>query len=455
MPIISLINAILFTLIVGTSTLSPVTGYAQDFALSSTKLPIPSAEVSWVAQNGWSNNSVNTIIFRKNAVISNNKYQFIAYYDVEGFVTLGRRTLKSNKWILQRTVYKTDASDAHKSISIILDGKGYLHISWGHHDGSLNYAKSLSPNSLILGPKQIMTGENENKVTYPEFYCLPKGNLIFQYRDGSSGNGNLVIKKYDLKKEKWETVQKNLIDGEGKRNAYCQTFVDEKGKIHISWVWRESPNVASNHDMCYARSDDGGKSWLKSTGELYKLPITAFNAEYVTYIPRNSELINQTSIYADKKGIPYIASYWRKKDVKIPQYHILYLQDGRWKDLELAFRKSAFSLSGGGTKSIPISRPQLVQWKRKGKTNLALIFRDTERKNAVSLAATDDLSANQWQVFDIYAENVGEWELSYDHLLWQRSNILDLYLQKVKQIDGEGKAYYHPTPVGVLRWKTK
>ena len=44
-----------------------------------------------------------------------------------------------------------------------------------------------------------------------------------------------------------------LIDGEGERNAYWQMYVDKAGVIYLSWVWRETQLVETNHDLCYAR----------------------------------------------------------------------------------------------------------------------------------------------------------------------------------------------------------
>ena len=164
-----------------------------------------------------------------------------------------------------------------------------------------------------------MTGRREDRVTYPEFYNMPDGDLLFLYRDGTSGSGNLVLNRYDVRSKQWTRLQDNLIDGEGDRSAYPQTVVDSLGTIHISWVWRESPDVATNHDLCYARSSDGGATWTKSTGEKYKLPITAASAEYVWRIPQNSELINQTSMAADGRGRPYIAAYWWNLDSAVPQ----------------------------------------------------------------------------------------------------------------------------------------
>ena len=94
------------------------------------------------------------------------------------------------------------------------------------------------------------------------------------------------MNRYSLKDYKWARVQDVLIDGEDKRNAYWQLYVDEKGTIHLSWVWRETWQVETNHDLCYARSFDNGVTWYKSDGEQYKLPITASNAEYACRIPQ-------------------------------------------------------------------------------------------------------------------------------------------------------------------------
>jgi len=256
-----------------------------------------------------------------------------------------------------------------------------------------------------------------------------------------------------LLQKKWTRLQNELINGEGHRNAYWQMAVDAKGTIHLSWVWRESPDVSSNHDMCYACSKDGGITWQKSTGEKYELPITATNAEYACKIPQGSELINQTSMFADNEGHPFIATYWREQGQAIPQYHLIYKNNGAWKINNLGFRTTAFSLSGSGTKSIPISRPQIIAWNHKNTTAAALVFRDEERGSKVSMAINNNLNTNQWNVKDLTTSTVGEWEPSYDTELWRDKKVLNLFVQKVVQIDGEGKANVPPEPVYVLEWK--
>ena len=399
---------------------------------------------------GWSNNSVNVTVFRKNSLATHGDTQFIAFYDPEGYLTLGKRHPEEREWTLNRTSYRGNTNDAHNIISIMPDGEGYLHVSWDHHGHPLRYAVTTEPYSLELGEERPMTGELENNVTYPEFFRMPDGGLVFMYRDGGSGRGNLVMKRYDASTRTWTMLQQNLISGENRRNAYWQACVDDRGTIHVSWVWRETPDVATNHDLCYARSKDGGISWENSKGEKYTLPITAATAETAVAIPQGSELINQTSMTTDSRGNPYIATYWRQTGTDIPQFHVVRHDGKTWHDSDLGFRTEPFSLGGVGTKRIPISRPQVVADLSGGRLKLMLIFRDEERGEKVSVAVCDDVSSNRWTISDLTGFPVGSWEPTFDTELWRSRGKLHLFVQRVEQVDGEGRADIEPQMIHVL-----
>jgi hypothetical protein len=376
--------------------------------------------------------------------------QYIAFYSEDAHVVLAKRKLGTTKWRIYKTPYTGNTKDAHNGISIAVDGSGLLHMSWDHHCDPLNYCRAVAPGSLELTGRMQMTRENESKVTYPEFFNLPNGDLLFLYRDGSSGNGNTMLNRYDVTARRWSVVQHPLIDGQGQRNAYTnQIAVDGDGSWHISWCWRETGNVATNHDICYAKSPDGGKTWFKSTGERYILPITADNAEYVRHIRQNSELINQTSMTVDSKGRPLIATYWRPDGTKIPQYHVTHYDGERWKTTPITRRKTPFSLSGGGTKRLPISRPKILA---DSSDRLYLIFRDEERAGRVSVAICQDLKRAKWRIEDLTDDSVGLWEPTYDSVLWQRENVLHLFLQNVEQKDRDALEETPPTMVSVLEW---
>jgi len=413
----------------------------------------PAVSFSAVGQ-GWAGNSVNVAVFRKNALVSDGTTQYIAYYDARGHVVLGKRRLGSDAWLLQRTAYTGSLKDAHNAISIMVDGAGILHMAWDHHNNGLHYARATAPGSLDL-VEAPMLGRDERSVSYPEFFRMPDGGLLFLYRDGGSGRGNLVLNRYDAAGG-WRRVADNLISGEGRRNAYWQACVDAQGTIHVSWVWRETPDVASNHDMAYARSRDGGASWEDSSGKPYVLPITAASAEYAARIPKGSELINQTSMSFDGAGHPYIATYWReageKRGSTVPQYRVLYHTGSEWRRLDLDFRRTPFSLSGMGTKAIPIARPQILVDQTGGDPGGLLVFRDAERGERVSVARIASFASKRWRVDDLDGAPVGAWEPTYDSELWRRQGVLHLFHQGVRQVDGEGVASVPPSPVRVLQW---
>ncbi len=397
---------------------------------------------------GWSGTTINTVVFRKNSVVSHKQYQYAAYYDPSGKVVLAKRTHGADKWELEKTALTGNIRDAHNSISIMTDGDGYLHVAWDHHNNPLNYTKSKTPGSLNLLEPQQMTGNNETKLTYPEFFRLANGDLLFLYRDGSSGNGNLILNRYNIRSKTWARINSNLLDGEGERNAYWQACVDDRGTFHISWVWRETPDVASNHDLCYAKSEDGGKTWMQSDGKKYELPINAANAEYIRKIPQASELINATSMTTDEKGSPYIATYWRPAGTKVPQYHLVYFDGKKWNTKQVSSRTTPFSLSGGGTKKIPISRPQVVV---KGK-QVFVVFRDIEREQKLSLFICDDVSSNIWRTIDLTDTSIGQSEPSYDTELWRLNKQLHVFVQRTGQGDGEKVEDMKPQTVHILEW---
>ena len=395
---------------------------------------------------GFSGTSVNATIFRKNSVVSQGKWQFVSYYDNDGYVCIGKRKIGGKAFTVTRSQYKGNIHDAHNIISIGIDGDGYLHVAFDHHNNRLHYCRSTEPYSTTLGEQMAMVGNDEEKVSYPEFYSLnatdgshgkSSGDLLFVYRSGQSGQGNLVMNRYDNKTKQWQRVQNVLIDGEGQRNAYWQMQVDGNGVIHLSWVWRETWLVETNHDLCYACSRDGGKTWQKSTGEDYQLPITAANAEYAFRNPQGSELINQTSIAADNNSVPYIATYWKDKTDAAPQYKVVFKQDGKWTAQNVGRRSQNFSLSGGGTKLIPTSRPQLAITNKNGKVKAYYIYRDTESGAKVTIASTDDIRSGQWTMAQPHDLVVDAWEPSYDTNLWNSKHRLSIFVQRVEQGDGE------------------
>ncbi len=399
---------------------------------------------------GWARSSVNTVIFRASSIVTHGRVQYAAYYDDSARVVLARRTVGTDRWELNTTAFTNDVKDAHNAIAIAVDGRGVLHVVWAEHGRALHYARAVRAESLELGPSVPMTGLRETRVTYPQFQLLGNGDLLCLYRDGQSGNGDLLLNRWDVRKAEWRPVAHPLISGEGARNAYVNPIaVDARGGWHLSWTWRETPDVATNHDVLYAFSPDKGRSWRTSDGHRYALPITAGTAETAWTVPQGHELINQTSMAIDAAGRPVIATYWRAEGSEIPQFQLVWRDASKWHASQIGARTMPFRLSGGGTKRIPVSRP-LVVADRKGAIHV--IFRDEERGEGISVATSTDRMRTQWSVRTLSAAPVGQWEPTYDPVAWSRFGRLSLFVQRVGQGDGETLENVPAQMVTVLDW---
>lgn len=420
-----------------------------------TAIPADTASRQSLVGKAWARTSVNAPIFRKDALTSNATFQYIAYYDDLGEVIVGQRLLTSDDWIVSATGFYGHPEDAHNSISLMIDGDGILHLAWDHHVDPLNYARSVAADTLNFSTPETMIGEDEDKVTYPEFHALPSGDLLFAYRHGSSGNGRLVLNRYSLATRRWTRVQSNLLDGQGQRNAYWQMHIDSSAQVHLSWIWRESSDVMTNHDIHYARSDSDGQTWSTISGTPQTLPITLSNAEPVWPVAEAHNLINQTSLTAAPDGTPYIATYFRAEQ-GVTNIQLVYFDKtlAKWRSEAVSDRVTDFELGGRGTKSLPISRP-IVLWEMRGSQHwIHVIYRDAEwddhAVHAYSERNTGAISAT-WQRDAIAAGSLDRWEPSFDSRLWASRGILHLYVQKVGQIDQEGVAEDYPaTQVSVL-----
>ena len=175
------------------------------------------------------------------------------------------------------------------------------------------------------------------------------------------------------------------------------------------------------------------------------------SAEYAAKIPQGSGLINQTSMCADINGHPYITNYWIPKGKEIPQYHIIYNDRKDWHTKQISELKTPFSLSGGGTKQIPISRPLILCDKE---NILYLVFRSIETGNKVSISVCNNINNNAWQTKNLTNFPVGMWEPTFDTELWRTAGKLNLFIQNVGQGDSETLENVPPQVVSILELKS-
>jgi BNR repeat-containing family member len=396
----------------------------------------------------YASNAVNTPVFRVSAVVTAAGHQFAAYYDPNGNVVVARREIGDSKWDLAVQSFKgKNFKDAHNDIVLGVSSDGILHLSYDHHSDPLHYRISSKPYDVhSFGDMIPMTGQTEDHVTYPQFISAPDGTLYFFYRDGASGNGTLCLNRYDIATKTWQAVQHPLVDGENKCNPYWwRPAIGPDGAIHLAWCWRDSPDAATNHDLCYARSNDGGKTWLRSDGKPQELPITQENAEVVEPIKKNSNLINQCSAAVDASGNPHLAEYF-SDDAGIPQYFDVWFDGTTWHKNQVSHRTSPFHLGGGGTLAIPISRPEIAITKT---GTACLITREADNGGGIRLYEAKAPYQN-WTPIDLTKDDLGNWEPSYDQARLLNDNVLSLFVLPVQQGNHERTTGFPPQQATIL-----
>ncbi len=286
-------------------------------------------------------------------LISDGTYQYIGFYDPAHQMTVGKRKLGETEWDFVKLPERV-GWDTHNKIVIFLDRAGKLHLTGNMHGSPLRYYRTEEPGDIhTLKGIHTWSGKHENRVTYPNLLKLRDGSIHMMYRLGGSGNGMRLLVHYDEESEEWTGSGESFISGreaEPTCNAYPFGGIqeDQNGVLHITWCWRETPDVETNFDICYAQSTDGGFTWQKLDGTKYELPITPSNAEVVDEIDQKHGLMNGGSLAIDKEGNPYIG-YTRFDENGYNQMFVATPVDHEWKIGRVSDWKERFWFEGRGT----------------------------------------------------------------------------------------------------------
>ncbi len=284
------------------------------------------------------------------SLLTSAPHQYVAYYDENRNMTVAHRRLGEKNWTYKILPSKV-GWDSHNYIAMALDNDGHLHVSGNMHVNKLVYFYSTTPHDIsTLQQVASMTGKEENRVTYPLFSKGPGGDMIYTYRDGSSGSGNQIYNTYNLQTKTWSRLlDMPLIDGEGEMNAYIKgPSAGPDGYYHMVWVWRDTPDASSNHDLSYARSKDL-IHWEKSDGSSLKLPIRIATAEIVDPVPAKGGIINGNTVIGFDKEKRVVITYHKYDAAGNIQIYNARRESGGWKIYQATDWKHRWEFGGGGT----------------------------------------------------------------------------------------------------------
>ncbi|MDV6330302.1 BNR repeat-containing protein [Asticcacaulis sp. 201] len=264
------------------------------------------------------------------AMAASDRHLFVGYYDADRRLTVAERDIAGGAWRYTRLDIAV-GWDSHNYIAMAIDPVRRLHVAANMHVSPLTYYAAAKPDdaeSLRRLPV-LVDRAREVRMTYPVFLKDRAGRLIFKYRDGGSGNGNDIYTVYDGRA--WAPLLNvPLTDGEGKRNAYpVGPVIGPDGQFHMTWVWRETPDAATNHDLSYARSADL-VHWQKADGTPIVLPMTYGSAEIVDPVPVGGGMINNNTLIGfDADARPLIA-YHKYDAAGHTQIYVARFEEDHW-----------------------------------------------------------------------------------------------------------------------------
>ena len=353
--------------------------------------------------------------------------QFIAYFDRNRMMTVASREIGSNEF--QRITLPNQLMwDSHNYVSLGIDEKGYIHVSGNMHVHPLAYYRSKNPydiNSII--EINEMVGEDEDHVTYPKFFNDKKGNLLFSYRSGTCGNGNILINKFLTEEGRWERfLTESLFEGieeNDDRAAYHKWIKDSNGNFQFIWIWRWTPMVETSHQICYATTSDL-KNWKNASGESVSLPFRPDDEKVIVDgTPTKGGMHNSRyRIILTKDNEPVIG-YIKYDEDGLTQLYLAKFENGKWNSRKISnwdFRwkfieGGAFMTIGGNFSFTGISDDGLlaIDWQtEKGESGRYTIDLETlehsDRKAEIHSKYPEDLEK---RLTDITGMSV---RLSYD-----------------------------------------
>ena len=271
-------------------------------------------------------------------------YQYVAFYDDDRFLTLAQRELTSTEWTFRRfPVQMLWQTGAHAKLSIALDADNYIHIAAYRRRLQQEpempprpiYYRSLEPHSIADFERLYMVSEDE-RTDYPTFRTAD-GTLFFSFRDGGSGQGDQHFYRYSTSTRQWSRVMDvPLLDGRGQMSAYAVggglPIPGPDGRWHLLWMWRDTPDHATNHSLSYARTVGNDLSrWETAAGVPVTPPFTIDTTELlVDAAPPGGGLSNPLQALGFDAHDRPVITYHRFDESGRSQIYNTRFQDGEW-----------------------------------------------------------------------------------------------------------------------------
>jgi hypothetical protein len=227
-------------------------------------------------------------------------WQYAAFWDDACEVSVARRQLPGGAWSVvslpgyQRTTkinrgrggaVSRGFGDGHEKVAMGISPDGFLHLAFDHHVSTLHYRRSRLPvaedpaahpwSPGLFGPVQDdLGGPGIEDVTYPRFTSDGVRFILHLRLNGDAGSADSHL--FEYAHGRWiintpqasKLIDKHWSGGDRTVSAYPFGLCLQNGRRHLAWCWRDTPDASTCHDLCYADSEDNGRTWLNNAGQV-------------------------------------------------------------------------------------------------------------------------------------------------------------------------------------------
>ncbi|MFH1567096.1 MAG: BNR-4 repeat-containing protein [Gemmatimonadota bacterium] len=229
--------------------------------------------------------------------------------------------------------------DAHRNPTLLLDEDGLLYVFWGAHaDQPTRVCRSARPHDLS---EWLTLPSLPGRVsTYPQPWQLVEGEVFVCHRH-PPGWGYCISRNGG---RSWEEAAPfvDFPEDRGWAVSVYGVSVAAAGpcprRLHFAWSrvgGGTEAQVESTHlwarrfHVYYAASDDGGRTWQRSDGAPYALPIAEATAERVHDSGQRGVWLKD--IQVDGQGNPCILFLEADAATYESEWMVLRRADGQWR----------------------------------------------------------------------------------------------------------------------------
>lgn len=204
---------------------------------------------------------------------------FFAFGNLENSPTISFYDDKERRLGHAVTMASNPNMDAHRNPHILIDEHGYIYLFYGSHCTPTYLSKSARPFDI---DEWVDMGVVADSSSYPQPWQLASGEIVVLYRGGGTHDATETLaRSYD-----GGATWRNRVDVvvTPPKNGCYGVSIAENGafprKVHFVWSVTRGDWWQRYH-VYYAWSDDGGRTWRRTNGSPYDLPITEDASEMI------------------------------------------------------------------------------------------------------------------------------------------------------------------------------